>query len=134
MANREENLKIDILHNTGDFKSSASGDLSRIKGLDNLNQALLHRLITVKGSLVHRQEYGISIQEWQGQLTSLDKQRDLALIIKDQYLRDSRVTEVNQVQFIVDDYSPDLFKIFVKYSALGYTDIGETFDPFEIGE
>ena len=133
MANREDQLRIDIRHNKGDFESSETGDISRIRGLDNLNQALLHRLITVKGSLVHRPDYGIGIQEWIGQITSFDKQRDLALRIKAQYLMDERVTAVSQVQFDTSDENPDLFLIFVKYSALGYTDIGDTFNPFELG-
>ena len=74
MATREENIKIDIKHDGGDFEANNTGDLARISGLDNLKQAIMHRLITVKGSLVHRPSYGVDIQEWQGQIPTIDKQ------------------------------------------------------------
>ena len=133
MASREENLLVDLKHSTGDFEATASGDLRLITGRENLNQAIFHRLITVPGTLTHKPGYGVGIQNWQGQLNTLDNQRLLALDIRDQLLEDPRVDSVDQVQFIADDLQPDLFKIFVKYTASGYNELEETFDPFQLG-
>lgn len=134
MPTIQEQMKVDLIHNSGDFQSSESGDLKRITGLENLKQALYHRLITVKGTLVHRPNYGIGIQQWQGQIANLDKQRNLALIIRDQFLEDSRVEKVNQVKFETSNIYPDQFKIFVKYTAVGYNETGSEFDPFNLGD
>ena len=133
MSTREETLLVDILHNTGDFEASATGDLKRVRGQENLKQALNHRLITVKGSLVHRPEYGVGAQNFQGALTTIDKKRELALNIIEQFARDSRVEVVDGVSFQASDDEPDKFLIFVKYSALGYNELVDTFDPFELG-
>jgi len=133
MATRDENLLIDLRHDKGDFEATASGDLQLTSGRENLNQALFHRLITVPGTLTHKPDYGIGVQQWQGALNTLDNQRLLALDIRDQFLQDPRVESVDQVQFEIDDYQPSLFKIFVKYTASGYNELEETFDPFQLG-
>lgn len=133
MPTREENLRIDLRHNNGDFEATQTGDISRISGLDNLKQAVMHRLITVKGSLAHRPDYGVGIQNYQGQIPTIDKQRDLALNIRDQLLRDDRIVSVDSVSFTASDTEPDKFIIYVKYSALGYTSLEDTFDPFGLG-
>lgn len=133
MATRKEQLGIDLRHNVGDFEDTKTGDISRIDGLENLNQWIYHTLLTVKGTLAHRPDYGVGIKTYQGAIAGLDQQRNLALSISNELEKDGRVTSVDRVQFIVDDNRPDLFKIFVKYSALGYNELSETFDPFELG-
>lgn len=133
MATKENQLLVDLKHNVGDFESNDSGDIKKIKGLLNLEQALFHRLLTVKGSLVHRPEYGIGIQSYQGQLMNVDRQRNLALNIKEQFLMDDRVISVDQVQFVFDNFTPDLFQVFVKYTPIGYNVTDSNFDPFELG-
>lgn len=133
MANLDEQLRIDLTHESGDFESSPSGDIKRAKGRRNVEQALFHRLITSKGTLAHRPEYGVGIKDYQGSLPTLDSQRNLALEISNQFNQDSRVTSVDEVRFEFSDTEPDKFSIFVNYSIVGYNNIGTTFDPFEIG-
>jgi len=133
MATRKQQLGKDIRHSRGDFEATKTGDIDRVEGLDNLDQALFHRLLTSPGTLVHRPDYGVGIKDWVGQLTTVDKQRDLALRISEQYNKDPRVDVVNQVRFEVNDANPDLFLIFVKYVAVGYNETESIFDPFELG-
>jgi len=57
-----ELLGVDILLNNGDFQVNQAGDLSWTAGLDNLEQALVHRIRTVIGALIWHPEYGTIIQ------------------------------------------------------------------------
>jgi len=57
-----ELLGVDILLNNGDFQVNQAGDLTWIAGLDNLEQALVHRIRTVIGALIWHPEYGTIIQ------------------------------------------------------------------------
>jgi len=57
-----ELLGVDILLNNGDFQANQAGDLSWTAGLDNLEQALVHRIRTVIGALIWHPEYGTIIQ------------------------------------------------------------------------
>lgn len=134
MTKRSDAMKIDLRHNKGDFESNVTGDLSRITGLENLKQALMHRLLTVQGTLAHRPDYGVGVKLWQNALTSLEKKRELATRIDEQFRRDPRVNSVSSVRFVVSDTEPDKFFIFVKYSAIGYNDLEDSFDPFELGD
>lgn len=133
MTTRSQLMGRDLRHNKGDFESSSGGDVSRISGLDNLDQALYHRLITTKGTLTHRPNYGVGIKGYQGQIANIDTQRSLAIDIDNQFRMDQRVESVDQVRFVTSDEEPDKFLVFVKYSAIGYNDIESTFDPFELG-
>jgi len=58
----QELLGVDILLNNGDFQANQAGDLSWTAGLDNLEQALVHRIRTVIGALIWHPEYGTIIQ------------------------------------------------------------------------
>ena len=82
--------ELDVSHN---------GDIQLIEGVKNLRQALFHRLITVKGSLVHRPNYGIGIKQYQNRIARLDTQRELSLEIRKQFLEDPRVKTVDSISF-----------------------------------
>jgi len=62
MENNVGILGTDILLDNGDFQINQSGDLMWITGLDNLEQALIHRIRTVIGALIWHPEYGTIIQ------------------------------------------------------------------------
>jgi phage baseplate assembly protein W len=128
---REQAIGVDIRHD-GEFRKSNTGDLLRIKGLANLRQRLFNRLITVKGTLVHRPEYGVGIKEYQGRVGSLAVQRNLATIINEEFLKDPAVEEVTSVRIEQGETETGEFRIFVSYRPIGYNTIESQFDPFEL--
>ena len=129
--NINNNLLIDLKHD-GDFSPSKTGDLETISGRSNLRQAILNRLVTVKGSLIHRPEYGVGLKLFQGVLGTLEKQRELTLLINSQLLEDTRIESVDSVKFLQDtDFRTGTFSVKVKITATGIGEIEETISPFE---
>lgn len=129
MSQLDEFLKTDIAHK-GDFVVSASGDLELISGLENLKEALFRRLMTTKGAIIHRPDYGVSIKSFQSALNSIENQRRLAGTIKEQFELDPRVEAVTGVSFKVDDNKPDMIQVNCKVSVRGYGETGFSFVAF----
>lgn len=125
----EETYLRDLVHKK-DLLADADGDLQDITGLNNLSQALYHRLVTQPGSLIHRPDYGVGIKSFLNSINSLDNQRRLANRIDEQFRRDFRVEEVSGVKFTVDDEYPDRIKVFVRIKAIGYDEVELKFTPF----
>lgn len=133
MADIEETYLRDLAHKT-DLIKAADGDLDTVTGLNNLSQALYHRLITQPGSLVHRPDYGVGIKSYLNALNSLDNQRRLAARIDEQFRLDFRVESVDGVKIVVEDNRPDLVKVFVRVKAIGYDEVELLFKPFRESE
>jgi phage baseplate assembly protein W len=127
MSQVEDNFLQD-LEFKGDFKSAPNGDFALIKGIENLKQALYHRLITVPGSLVHRPGYGVGVQQFQNDVSSLPRQRQLALIIKAQFEQDARVSEVKTIKF--EQSSSGELVIQYVITAVGLGDLTDSVQPF----
>lgn len=120
--------KVDLLHN-GDFVAAPNGDFALAKGLNNLKQALFHRLITVQGSLVHRPEFGVGVKLWQNDVGSLTRQKELAVRIKEQFEQDERVEEVTGVR-IEKINDNGTFQLTYKVKVSGGSLFEETVNPF----
>ena len=127
MSATEDFYLID-LHFKNDFVPSSSGDLQRIKGRNNVLQALFHRLITVPGSLAHRPTYGVGVKLWQNRLATLGAQKDLALKIKSQFEEDFRVDKFLGISFQQKENGEFLVKFRVNLKGIGET--SATVDPF----
>lgn len=127
MSRVDENLLIDLEFG---IKEAPNGDFQTISGISNLKQALFNRLVTVKGTLAHRPEYGVGIQLWQNNIGSIDKQRQLALEIKRQFENDKRVSKVNSISIIPDSVNPSIFIIQYKVEAVGLGEVSGDFQPF----
>jgi hypothetical protein len=132
MSNITEILGCDIAHK-GDFLLTATGDLDVISGLANIKDALFRRLVTTPGTLIHRPNYGVGIEDFEGALMSLENQRTLAGRIQEQFEQDPRVEQVTGVQVIVDDVTPDKIQIIVRVKISGYDEITASFVPFGEG-
>lgn len=132
MATIEEFLKRDIAHK-GDFLVTSTGDLDTISGLENVQNALFHRLITSPGSLIHRPNYGVGIKDFQNSINDIENQRRLALRIQEQYELDPRVEEVLGVRVDVGDLTPEKIIVTVRYNVLGYGEVTSRFIPFGEG-
>lgn len=129
MAFLDEFYLTDLEHK-GDLKVAPDGDLKDIYGLENLKMALLHRLITYPGSLIHRPNYGVGVQRYLNALSSIDNQRNLAVDIKNQFEQDFRVEEFLGMSVDVNDSQPELIKITVRVKAAGYGEATLDFRPF----
>ena len=130
MANITEILLTDIEHDKDFVRIAGEGDLQLISGLKNMKAALLRRLVTSPGALVHRPEYGVGIKDFQNAPNTLETRRSLALRIRDNFLRDSRVEEVSGVQVIFDDNSPQIVTIIARVKIIGFSEQEFSFIPF----
>lgn len=129
MANITETMLTDVMHKK-DYVRTAVGDRATITGLDNYKEALFRRLITEPGSLIHRPQYGVGIKRYQGALSTLTKQRELATIIEEQFLRDPRTDSVMGVLVSTNQAQPDLTYIIVRVKPVGYDEVEMKFEPF----
>lgn len=128
MSRIDDFYKVDLYHN-GDFVPAPNGDFSLAKGLTNLRQALLHRLITVPGSLVHRPLYGVGVQLWLNDVGSIGRQRELANAIKEQFEQDPRVEELTGIQ-VTNLQNDGTFELIYKVKVSGGQLLEETVNPF----
>jgi phage baseplate assembly protein W len=122
-------FKTDLLLDS-DMKAASTGDLQTITGIENLKQALLHRLLTVPGTLVHRPTYGIGLPRYQNGLSSFVLQQKLAREIQDQFLEDPRVESVSAVGITSDDTNPQQVNIKILIKPVGYNEQEMIFTPF----
>lgn len=127
MSRINENFLIDLEFGV---KEAQNGDIQLISGIENLKQALFNRLITVKGSLSHRPDYGVGVQLWQGAVGSIDKQRQLAIEIKKQFEKDPRVSKVTSVAIKPDESNPSIFIVQYKIEAVGIGELVADVQPF----
>jgi len=132
MANAEETFLTDLAH-ISDLIKSPSGDLDVLTGLNNLYQALYHRLVTQPGSLIHRPDYGVGIKSYKNAVNSIDTQRRLATRIDEQFRNEFRVVEVSGVRLETSVDNPDLINLFVRIKAIGYDELELKFAPFGEG-
>lgn len=132
MANIEEILGRDIAHKS-DYVLTATGDLDTISGLENIKNALFHRLITSPGSLIHRPNYGVGIKDFQGAPNTIDVKRQMALKIQEQFEQDPRVESVLGVSINSDDLTPEKTEVIVRVRVQGYDELSASFLPFGEG-
>jgi hypothetical protein len=131
MSGADELLLKDIEH-LSDIQIQNNG-FKTIDGIANLKLALLHRLVTKPGSLAHRPDYGVGINDFQNAVNTIDNQRLIATRIVENFKRDPRVESVESVA-IIPNSDPSMVKIHVKVIAVGRQEAIEAkFVPFSEG-
>lgn len=129
MTTLAETLLKDIAHTALlDWKVSVSGDIETVEGVANLSAALLRRLLTVPGSIVTLPTYGVGIKLFQNAPLTLAKQRDLAVLIQEQFARDPRVEKVTGVKMRTDNAVPGYLGVDVRVLITGGEETGMSFD------
>lgn len=106
---------------TGDLiASTGSGDWRLEAGLENLLQALRHRLLTRKGELAYHPDYGSHLERHIGQ--PLDGVRLAAIRheVRQTLLDDPRVTRIQEMTV---DVQQDHVHIFVHANIIGQNDV-----------
>jgi hypothetical protein len=125
-----ESLGIDLKH-TGDLvKTTGGGDLDTIDGLDNVKAAVLRRIVTRPGEVIHRPTYGVGIANYQSALSSLRTHRELALKIEEQLLQDPRIEAVTSTSIQTDPNDTNMTKIAIRVRIKGYGETSFSFQPF----
>lgn len=104
----------DIFKTDLNFEVTAKGDIDRISGELNLKKALYRRLITTKGSLIGRPEYGVGIKNYLNAVNSQSTQRKLANAIQEEFEKDDRVIKVLGVNIRKDMTKPDVVNVSVR--------------------
>ena len=127
----EQNLQEDLIFKN-DLGRTASGDLERVGGEDNLFQAVFHRLITVPGSFAYRPNYGIGIKRYQNALNSLENRKEMMLLIQRQLAAEPRIEVVEEVSVTDEDDGRVAVKILVR--PVGMDSLDMLFTPFDEGE
>jgi hypothetical protein len=130
MASASEVFLTDLAFSEEDFVVTPAGDLDTMTGLDNLEAALMRRLLTMPGTLIHRPDYGLGIKQFQNAISSLATHRKIAVLINEQFIRDARVQSVEGIQVIPDVDNPAMTKILVKLKPVGYDEVVMEFIPF----
>lgn len=93
----EDFLKTDLRYSDGDVVPSTGGDYLTVSLEANVKQAVFNRLITVRGTLAHRPQYGVGLPLFLNQPFSLQTKRELAREIKQNLELDPRIEEVTSV-------------------------------------
>lgn len=112
-------------------KSSPSGDIELISGIENLKQRLYSRLITNRGTLCHRPDFGVGLLNYSGAISSIDSKRRLATDIKEQLEKDPQVKSVTSVLIEPDNENPSMFTITYRAEADGIGEFASTVNPFK---
>ena len=124
----DELFYVDIAHKS-DLLDNSTGDLDTIGGKENIKNALFHRIVTEKGTIIHRPTFGVGIKSYQNEPNSIANQLKIAGDIKKELEQDSRVDEVKEVSLLRDDEQHDRVRIRVVaiLAGLGETTIEEVF-------
>lgn len=129
MALIDEQYLTDIAH-FRDVKRAPRGDIDKISGVANVQEALLRRLMTQPGSLIHRPDYGVGIKDFQDAVFTIDNQRILAARVTEQFEKDFRVDEVRSMSVAQDRNIPEQVIIYVKVRLRGLGEETLRFRPF----
>jgi phage baseplate assembly protein W len=130
MANIQEFLGTDLRHEQDFVKTESGGDLQTISGLDNLKAAVIRRIMTLPGEVIHRPNYGAGLTSFQNAPNTQDTRRAIAAKIEEQLLRDPRIEGVESISFSNTDSRPELVTIAVHVLAKGYGELPIEFRPF----
>lgn len=109
----------DVRLNRGRFVVS-DGDLSLISGVDNLNQALRHLVVTEPGELLYHPRYGCGTRPFIGASNSKANGLVAGSLVKRAVQADTRISSV---QSALVEQSGDVLKITIKAEAINATPI-----------
>jgi len=115
---------------SGDFQVTPTGDLDIISDLANIKQALLRRILTIPGTLMHRPNYGCGILGFQGAPMTIAVQRQIAQKIAQNLPQDPDVNSVTSVNVSTDDAVPGKLTIAVTADIVGHGMVTFKYTPF----
>ncbi len=120
MATIQQVLKTDIKHQKDFVKTDSGGDIQSISGFDNIREAILRRIVTEPGTLIHRPGYGIGLKHFQNAPMTLATQQEIAKRLQEQLTRDSRIASLLSVSVESEDRTPEKAVINLSVKLEGY--------------
>ena len=122
-------LKIDFAFDD-DLIVAPSGDLDIVSGLLNMQNAILRRIMTVPGTILHQPTYGCGLISFQNAPMTLSLQRQIAARIAQNLPLDPRIVEVTNVSITSADQTPEQLIINVTVTLVAYGAQTFKFTPF----
>lgn len=104
----------------GEMEANNKGDLKTVRGVRNLKQALLMRLSTPLGGLLHHPLYGTELHDLLGVPNTYDNQQKIKIEIERTIRADKRVKDI-----VIDKFGleKDTIKVEIKITAIGLDEI-----------
>ncbi len=121
MASADELYGKDVAFKS-DFVRSATGDLDTIDGLSNLKEALIRRVLTQPGSIIHRPDYGVGLKNYLNGLNSISTQQKLALKIQEQVEKDERVEQFLGLRVEESEAIEGKVVLTIRVKPVGYSE------------
>jgi len=104
----------------GEMEGNNKGDLKTVRGVKNLKQALLMRLSTPLGGLLHHPLYGTELHDLLGVPNTYDNQQKIKIEIERTIRADKRVKDILIDSFAIEK---DTVKATIKITAIGLEEI-----------
>lgn len=99
-----KNQTVDMFYGeVAEMSGDGKGDIKLAKGFDNLRQAILLRLATPRGSLLHHPEYGTWIYDHLGVKDTHENREKIKVEIQRVIMEDRRVEEVTIEKFYIEN-------------------------------
>lgn len=76
------------------FSITATGDLDKISGVENVKKRLMRRLETTKGTFINRPNYGVGIKNYINVINNITTKRKLFIDIVEQFEKEEAVSKV----------------------------------------
>lgn len=102
-AEKGDHYNVVNLEIEGQLNDNNKGDLKLAEGLRNLQQQLIIRLGTEKGSLLLHPDFGSNIIEYIGTRVSVELLTKVKLEIRECLMSDFRVADVDNIQVVYSD-------------------------------
>lgn len=106
-----------------DYVENGDGDIDLVDGLQNVKDRLFRRLITLKGSIVHRPNYGVGLKRYQNETITLQLRKFLTNEIKNQFQEEQFVESVKSV--IINQGTENTSQLTINVNAVisGYQEL-----------
>jgi len=128
MANIEEIYLTD--YNFKEDYSISNGDIELISGLEKIKEGLFRRLITKKGSMAYRPQYGVGIEQYRNAPATLSQRRKLANEVNENFKRDPHVKKIKYLEIQYEDDTPETMVIILNVELIGLGEQTIKFIPF----
>lgn len=128
----EESLLVDLAY-AEDLSAAPNGDLDVVSGINNVSAALLRRILTIPGTLVHEPDYGAGLLAFQGAPMTLSQKQQVVQKIAEQLPLDPRVESISSVGIETPDNDPSKMILTLKVKLIGVGEQTITYTPFDGG-
>lgn len=121
-------LKTDLKLERGDLDGAAGGDYRSVSLEENMKQAVFNRIITRRGTLLHRPDYGAGLLDFLNTPMTLQRKREMARAIKENVELDPRIQEVSTIAIQEATDGSGRVTLEINYIIQGYGSVTNLFE------